>query len=217
MKMVFNLYRAASSRARRSGLALALGLGAGAVLGTATAVRPAAAQTTYFTPRAVLAEFFPASQTVTYKKFDLTPEQRTRIEQRLGYALKKAAYTIYIAKTGERVDGYALLDEEMGQHLPISYAVKFSPRGAVERHEVMVYRERYGDEVRDPRFSQQFTGKTAADSLRPGEDVIAVSGATISSRAMALGVRRGLVLLDELVLQPGRAPAGTDKAPAKSS
>jgi len=77
----------------------------------------------------------------------------------------------------------------------------------------MVYRERYGDEVRDPRFRQQFVGKTAADPLRPGEEVIAVSGATISSRAMALGVRRCLVLFDELVLRPQRE-AVSGAAPA---
>lgn len=166
------------------------------------------AQATYFTPRAVLAEFFPKSQLVTYQKYEPNPAQRARIEALLGYALKRSAYTFYVAKTGEHIDGYALLDEENGQHLPISYAVKLSPKGSVERHEIMVYRERYGDEVRDPRFRQQFVGKTAADPLRPGEEVIAVSGATISSRAMAIGVRRCLVLFDELVLRPQREIAG---------
>ncbi len=165
------------------------------------------AQATYFTPRALLAEFFPKSQLVTYQKFELSAAQRSRVEGLLGYSLKKTSYTLYIAKTGEHVDGYAILDEENGQHLPISFAVKLSPSGAVERQEVMVYRERYGDEVRDPRFRQQFVGKTANDPLRPGEEVIAVSGATISSRAMALGVRRTLVLFDELVLRPARDAA----------
>jgi Na+-translocating ferredoxin:NAD+ oxidoreductase subunit G len=165
------------------------------------------AQATYYTPRAILAEFFPKSQLVTYQKYDLSSAQRTRIEGLLGYALKRSSYTFYVAKSGEHVDGYALLDEENGQHLPIGFAVKLSPSGSVERQEIMVYRERYGDEVRDPRFRQQFVGKTAADPLRPGEEVIAVSGATISSRAMALGVRRCLVLFDELVLRPQREAA----------
>lgn len=173
----------------------------------------ARAQATYFTPRAVLAEFFPKSQLVTYQKYELSPAQRSRVEGLLGYPLKRSSYTFYVAKSGEHIDGYALLDEENGQHLPISFAVKLSPGGSVERQEVMVYRERYGDEVRDPRFRQQFVGKTAADPLRPGEEVIAVSGATISSRAMALGVRRCLVLFDELVLRPQRE-AVSGAAPA---
>lgn len=191
------------------------GLGVCALVGLlcASSPRPAAAQATFFTPRALLAEFFPKSQLVTYQKFELSQAQRTRVEGLLGYALKRAAYTFYVAKTGDHVDGYALLDEENGQHLPISFAVKLSPTGSVERQEVMVYRERYGDEVRDPRFRQQFVGKTAADPLRPGEEVVAVSGATISSRAMALGVRRCLVLFDELVLRPQRESAGSPGSP----
>lgn len=171
------------------------------------AATDAGAQATYFTPRGLLGEFFPKSQTVTYQKFDLSSAQRGRLEGLLGYPLRKTSYTLYIAKTGEHIDGYAFLDEENGQHLPISFAVKLSAAGVVERQEVMVYRERYGDEVRDPRFRQQFVGKTVADPLRPGEEVVAVSGATISSRAMAIGVRRCLVLFDELVLRPAREAA----------
>ena len=187
MKTIFNSYLFAAALAVVGG-------------GLTLTERPAQAQSTYFTPRAVLAEFFPSSQVVTYQRFELTAEQRERLTQRLGYAPRKASYTIYIAKTNDQVDGYAVIDEEQGQHLPITFAVKLSKTGAVMRQEIMVYRERYGDEVRDPRFRAQFQGKTANDPLRHGEEVIAVSGATISSRAMALGVRRVLVLVDELIL-----------------
>ena len=75
--------------------------------------------------------------------------------------------------------------------------------------------ERYGDEIRDPRFRQQFEGKTAADSLRASEEIIAVSGATISSRAMTVGVHRALVLLDELILSPQR-PRSAQLAPSSA-
>lgn len=197
MKMIFNLlYRFFFVAATSLLLSTVVG-------GTARA------QATYYTPRSLLADFFPRSQLVTFKKFELDAEQRAHIEQKLGYALPKTAYTFYIAKTGDNVDGYAILDEEQGQHLPITYGVKFSPRGAALRMEIVVYRERYGDEVRDARFREQFTGKTAADPLRAGEDVVAVSGATISSNAMAVGVRRCLVLLDELVLKQQRAAQAT--------
>lgn len=69
------------------------------------------AQATYFTPRGLLTEFFPRSQQVTYKRLELSFEQRARVEQKLGYTLPKTAYTIYIAKSGDTVDGYAMLDE----------------------------------------------------------------------------------------------------------
>ena len=167
------------------------------------------AQTAFFSPRTILAEFFPRSQSVTFERFDLTAEQRERLTSILGYPPRKLSYTIYIAKTASVVDGYAIIDEEKGQHLPITFAVQLSRDGVVQRQELMVYRERYGDEIRDQRFRQQFVGKSARTPLREGEEIIAVSGATISSRAMVIGVRRALVLLDELVLKPAaKQPAG---------
>lgn len=130
-------------------------------------------------------------------------EELARLQQRLGYTPARAEYVFFVATSGEHVDGYALIDEEMGQHEQITFAVKLSPQGAVERHEVMVYRESYGQEITDPRFRRQFEGKTVKDPVRAGKDIDVVTGATISSRAMAVGVRRALILLDELVLKPG--------------
>ena len=164
---------------------------------------PAAGET-FWTTRELLGDpsFFGASQRVTFRQFDLSPEQKARLEARLGYRPPRDRYTIFVAQTGDRVDGYAVFDDEMGQHLPISFAVKISPQGVVEGQEITAYREPRGDEIRDPRFRRQFVGKSAHDALRPGEDVAVVSGATISSRAMSAGVKRALVLVEELILKP---------------
>lgn len=171
----------------------------------------ARAEGTFFTPRELLADasFFRASEKVSFKQFDVTPADRARIEARLGYRLPRLRYTVFIATTGAHLDGYAIFDEEPGQHLPISFAVKVSPDGVVERQEIVAYREARGDEVRDERFKRQFIGKTSHDALRAGDDIAAVSGATVSSRAMAIGVKRALVLVEELVLRPQRATLAT--------
>ena len=157
----------------------------------------------YWQPRDLLADFFPASQKVGFRAITVDGELRRRVEQRLGYRLARGNYTIFVATTGERIDGYALFDDEPGQHLPISFAVKLSPTGVVERQEVVVYRESHGEGVSDRRFRAQFVGKNSGDALCPGDDIAAISGATISSRSMSVGVKRALVLLEELVL---RAP-----------
>ncbi|MCU1281737.1 MAG: FMN-binding domain protein [bacterium] len=161
--------------------------------------RPARADQVYFTPRDLLADFFRASQNVTYKKLPLDDAGRQRLQHRLGYAPSKASYTFYVATSGGRVDGYAFIDEEKGEHLPITFAVKLSPDGKVLRQEIVVYREARGDEVRDDRFRAQFVGKSARDAIETDQDIQVVSGATISSRAMAVGVKRAVVLFDELV------------------
>lgn len=160
---------------------------------------PARADQVYFTPRDLLADFFRASQNVTYKKVELDAATKQRLQHRLGYTPARSSYTFYVATSGGRVDGYAFIDEEKGEHLPITFAVKLSPEGKVVRQEVVVYREARGDEVRDERFRAQFVGKSARDAIETNQDIVAVSGATISSRAMAVGVKRAVVLFDELV------------------
>jgi hypothetical protein len=164
------------------------------------AVRSARAETTFYTPRALLAEFFPRSERVTFRTFTIDPSLKSRLAQRLGYAPAKDRYTVFIATTHGHVDGYAVIDDEPGLHQPITFATRLSPRGAVERLEIMIYREPRGDEVRDARFRKQFEGKTAQDPLKLNRDIDAVSGATVSSASMASGVRRAAVLVEELAI-----------------
>jgi Na+-translocating ferredoxin:NAD+ oxidoreductase RnfG subunit len=171
------------------------------VMGLAWA-RTAEAAATYFTTPQVLKEFFPKSEKVGFRKVKLGAPELAAVQARLGYRPARSEYVIFVATTGGKVDGYAIIDDEMGQHEQITFAVKLSPQGTVERHEVMVYRESYGEEITDSRFRRQFQGKTAKDPVRAGVDIDVVTGATISSRAMANGVRRALILLDELVLKP---------------
>ena len=163
----------------------------------------------YYSTRDLLADFFRASEHVTYKKVAIDPAARARLAARLGYTPARDSYTFFVATTGDRVDGYAILDEEKGEHLPITFAVKLTPTGTVERQEIVAYREPRGDEVRDARFRKQFVGKSARDPICTDLDIVAVSGATISSRAMAVGVRRVVVLFDELFKHAGAVAATT--------
>jgi hypothetical protein len=168
---------------------------------------PARADQVYFTARDLLTDFFRSSDRVTYKKVELGATDRQRLQRRLGYTPARSSYIFYVAISGGHVDGYAFLDDEKGEHLPITFAVKLSPEGKVMRQEIVVYREARGDEVRDERFRQQFVGKSARDAIETDLDIQAVSGATISSRAMAVGVKRAVVLFEELVRPAAGATA----------
>ena len=175
----------------------------------------ALAETTYYTPRALLADFFPKSEKVTFRTFTLDPSLKTRLAQRLGYTPAKERYNIFVATSNNHVDGYAIIDEEQGLHQPITFATRLSPRGVIERLEIMVYREPRGDEVRDARFRHQFEGKTAQDPMRVSRDIDAVSGATVSSASMAVGARRAAVLVEELAL--GLSTVAAERSPASTT
>jgi hypothetical protein len=161
------------------------------------------------------AAFFPKSEKVTFRTFTLDSSLKSRLASRLGYMPAKDRYNIFVATTNNHVDGFAVIDEEQGLHQPITFATRLSPRGVIERLEIMVYREPRGDEVRDPRFRHQFEGKTAQDPLRVSRDIDAVSGATVSSASMAVGARRAAILVEELAL--GLSTVAAERSPASTT
>ncbi len=168
---------------------------AGLLLAAAAAAVPAHASE-YFTKDELLTSFFPGAKR-TWRSVPLGDADVAAIGKRLGADLKKSAWTVYVFEDeSHKRLGYAMLDAQIGLHEDIDFGVRFSPSGTVERVEVRAYREAYGDQVRGARFRNQFVGKTANDPIVAGQDIDIVSGASYSSKALALGVKR-----DTLVLQ----------------
>jgi len=189
---------AASGPWRRAALAVL------AALALSAFAAPASADHVHWESKALLKSFFSTSDKVTYIKVALTDAELTELTGRLGYAPERREWTLFVGTTGGVVDGFAVIDNEKGQHLPITMAVLVSPDGVVKRQELMVYREAYGEEIESLRFRTQFVGKGSRDAIRLGEDVVAVSGATISSQAACRLVRRFVQLVE--VLKPGHGP-----------
>lgn len=117
----------------------------------------------------------------------LTPEQRKAIEKASDMRLRKDPQFWRVAG-----GGWFIVDEVLGKHEFITYAVALTASGAVKGVEILDYRESYGYEVRDAKWRAQFTGKTARDPLKLDNDIKNISGATLSSRHIAEGVRRVL-------------------------
>jgi Na+-translocating ferredoxin:NAD+ oxidoreductase RnfG subunit len=172
-------------------------------IAVALAVPSVALAEDFYSVRDLLSEQFKGSERVTFVRVQPTAEQTSRLAAQLGHAraLPRREYTFYVATSAGKVDGYALFDEEPGQHQPISFATFFDAKGQVTRVEIVTYREPYGDGVRSPRFREQFVGRNAKSGFAPDHDIDAISGATISSRALCVGVKRAALLLDELVVK----------------
>ena len=88
----------------------------------------------------------------------------------------------------------------IGKHEFITYAVGLNADGSVKQIEVMDYRETYGGQVRDERWRAQFIGKKYGAKLKLDDDIQNISGATLSSRHIADGVRR-LLATHEIALK----------------
>jgi Na+-translocating ferredoxin:NAD+ oxidoreductase RnfG subunit len=97
---------------------------------------------------------------------------------------------VWKAEGPGRVVGFFVFDRVVGKHLYIDYAVALSPAGAVQRVEILEYRESYGGEIRSPSWLAQFVGKTSGSALRINGDIRNISGATLSSTHVTEGVKR---------------------------
>jgi hypothetical protein len=156
----------------------------------------------YLTPDEAAKLMFPESDHIRAEVMTLTPEQKTLIEERIGWHFPETTFDCFIGETKGKVDGWAFIQNTVGKHKPMTYMVGIDPNGEVNNVEVLVYREARGSEVRTKRFNYQYQGKNLDDPIRINRDIINITGATMSVRSMSAGVKRVLVLTDEFFLKP---------------
>jgi hypothetical protein len=156
---------------------------------------------------------FPKSEQVRKELIKLSPEKKALIEERIGWKFPEESFEVYIGETGTQIDGYAVVQNTIGKHKPMTYMVGVDNKGLVSDIELLVFREARGSEVRQKRFNTQYEGKSVLDPVRINKDIINISGATMSVRSMSAGIKRVLVLIDEFYLKP--AGMGSDTLAAK--
>jgi len=156
----------------------------------------------YFTEDEAAKVMFPDSENIRREILTLTAEQKEFIEQRIGWKFPETSFPVYIGETQGKIDGYAIVQNTIGKHRPITYMVGVDAEGEVTNFEVLVYREARGNEIATKRFNYQYQGKDARDPIRINRDIINISGATMSVRSASAGVKRVLVLVDEFYLKP---------------
>jgi len=150
----------------------------------------------YFTEDEALAKVFGKAGRATQHTWTPTDDQRAALARQLGVAVTEESFAAWRGRDGDKDLGWALVLEEKGRFKPITFMVQVRPGGRVGLVLVMVYRESRGDGVKRQRFLKQFRGKDLDDPLRLNRDVVGLTGATLSSRAITHGVRKALVLVE---------------------
>lgn len=106
------------------------------------------------------------------------------------------------------VVGYAFLTADLepletGYDGPIQMLVGISPRGVLAGVVVISHREPYGYfSVEPPAFAAQFAGKDVRDPFKVGEDVEAISRATITINSATRAIRNSARRFARQVLTP---------------
>jgi Na+-translocating ferredoxin:NAD+ oxidoreductase RnfG subunit len=168
---------------------------AGAVaLGGASASH--AQERRYLSEEQALNLVFPNSGRVVREEKSLTDERVAVIQKTLRAPLNARSYVVHRGETHGATDGYAMILDELGKDQLITFIVGLSADFKVQKVALMVFRESRGWEVQDARFTNQFRNKTSHDRLSVSSDIIGVTGATLSSRALCRGVKKALVLCE---------------------
>jgi len=154
----------------------------------------------YLTEEEALKILFPKAQKIYAEELRLTPDQKLQIQDRIGWKFPEESFRAFKAETDGTAEGYAVIQETIGKHRPITYIVGITPQDKVFDVEIMVYRESKGSEVRRKRFNAQYEGKTAQDPISINKDIINITGATMSVRSVSAGVKRALILVEEFYL-----------------
>ena len=80
--------------------------------------------------------------------------------------------------------GYAYISKAFGKVDYFDYLVLLGKDLIILKTKILVYREDYGGEIGSKRWLKQFIGKTHNDELKYGDNIAAISGATVSVKVM---------------------------------
>ena len=160
---------------------------------------PPAEERVYVTVDKALKETFPKAAQFVPETRVVGAETRHRLEASLGRPVDDDTLRVYRAVNASGgLLGYGVVSEEIGKYHPITFLVGATPELKVERVTVLVYRESHGADVRRARFLNQYRGKSASSPIRINQDIVNISGATLSVRSLNFGVRKVLALLEDL-------------------
>jgi hypothetical protein len=188
---------------RRTGLLLLV------AAATATASEPSATEDAigsvqvFLTPDEARARAFPQAVRFDTLTIQLPTHTQGRLLDRGLGAFADDSVAVYIARDSAAAPvGYAIIGEEIGKYRPITFLVAVDLHLQVSSVAILVYRESRGGEVRRQRFLRQYRGKDGTDPIRINRDIINITGATLSVRALNKGVRKSLLLLEAMLDRP---------------
>ncbi len=138
---------------------------------------------------------------VRLRTIPVTREDAVTLRARLGRRVRLRKVSFYEAVRDGPIVAVAYRSVEGGLHGPIHHAIYLDREGKVARVQVITQREVRGAAVAGERFLSQYVGKAAHDPIRVGADVDAITGATISSKAVTRGVRQAVVLWEHFYRQ----------------
>jgi len=138
-----------------------------------------------------LALAFPGVDRIEPRDVVLTQEQHDRIEKIAKAPLDTSLVTIYVGWRQDAPVGYAIFDTAVVRTFPQTFMVVITPGGTVQATHILAFHEPE-DYLPTGRWLDTFKGANLDDELQVGRSVAAITGSTLSTRAVTSGIRRTL-------------------------
>ncbi len=142
---------------------------------------------------------------VRRRSFFVSALDRSAVRERLGQQVRLSRADFFEAVREERAVSIAFRTLAPGKHGAIHLVVHFEPDGVVRRVWVISHREVRGRAAMEAGYLSRYRGMSAADPVSLGVDVDALTGATVTSRALTRAVKLSATLFSRFYERRRRA------------
>jgi hypothetical protein len=123
----------------------------------------------------------------------LSREQLERAQKQGRVKIDSAVWTYYVGRSSTGAESYAYFDTHVVRTMPETFMAVLGENGAVRFVELLSFNEP-DDYLPRKSWLKQFDGKRRDDDLLVGRAIRNITGASLTSRALADGVRRVLAV-----------------------
>lgn len=147
--------------------------------------------TLFFSRKQAIRVAFPNATKVESKNVILAVEEQKKIQQLSKVLIESRIFTYYVARKGDKIIGYAFIESHVVRTMPEAVMTVITPDGKIEKVFVLAFYEPL-EYLPSELWLNQFINKTFKSEFRLNGDIQGITGATLSSRAIAKGVKRNL-------------------------
>ncbi|OVE77140.1 hypothetical protein BVX98_03455 [bacterium F11] len=143
---------------------------------------------------------FPTSASVDRKTLFLNGMEIDEIQRKAKSKLDSEVLTYYIGRKGNQLLGYAFFETHIVRTMPETVMVVLNTEGKVSFVEILAFLEPE-DYRPSPKWLDLFRGKDLDQNLWIKRGLRNITGSTLTTQAIAAGVRRVLATFEVVVQQ----------------
>ncbi len=136
---------------------------------------------------------FPQAEEIEKRHVFLTERQAQSVREMARAEVDSRLYTFYIAKSGGKETGYAVIDTHDLRTLTETVMFVINPDGTLRHAEILAFFEPT-DYMPGGKWIDLFLEKTRMDRMKVGKGVPNITGATISTVSFSRATRRVLAV-----------------------